>query len=81
MFAFFKRAVGAVVAFKDRAVASLVAGLALSSTGAHAVVIDTAAATTGITNAQVAVLVVLGAMITMSAAVYGVKKILRLLGR
>lgn len=52
--------------------------LAVSS--AHAV-IDTTAATGGISDAQTAVLVVLGAMITMSAAVYGVKKILRLLGR
>lgn len=54
--------------------------LALVAGSAHAV-IDTTAATGGITDAQAAVLVVLGAMITMSAAIYGVKKILRLLGR
>ena len=44
-------------------------------------VIDVAAATTGISDAQTAVLAVLAAMITMAAAIYGVKKVLRLLGR
>lgn len=62
--------------------------LAVVASGASALVvgsahaaIDTTAATGGITDAQTAVLVVLGAMITMAAAIYGVKKILRLLGR
>ena len=44
-------------------------------------VIDVTAATTGITDAQVAVLAVLAAMIVMAAAIYGVRKVLRLLGR
>lgn len=61
-------------------VAGAAVGVAVVSNSAHAV-IDTAAATTGISDAQTAVLVVLGAMITMGAAVYGVKKILRLIGR
>lgn len=54
--------------------------LGLLSAPAHAV-IDVAAATTGISDAQTAVLAVLAAMITMAAAIYGVKKVLRLLGR
>lgn len=54
------------------------AALVLSS-GAHAA-IDISAATTGITDAQAAVLGVLAAMITMAAAIFGVKKVLRLLG-
>ena len=43
--------------------------------------IDVTAATTGISDAQTAVLAVLAAMITMAAAIYGVRKVLRLLGR
>lgn len=43
--------------------------------------IDVTAATTGVGDAQTAVLAVLAVMITMSAAIYGVKKVLRLLGR
>lgn len=54
------------------------AALVLSS-GAHAAV-DITAATTGISDAQTAVLGVLAAMITMAAAIFGVKKVLRLLG-
>ena len=42
-------------------------------------VIDTAAATTGISDASTAVLLVLAAMITMAAAVYGVRKVLGLI--
>lgn len=44
-------------------------------------VIDVTAATTGVSDAQTAVLAVLAVMITMAAAIYGVKKVLRLLGR
>jgi hypothetical protein len=44
-------------------------------------VIDVTAATTGISDAETAVLAVLAAMVTMAAAIYGVKKVLRLLGR
>ena len=55
------------------------AGLVLSQ-GAQAA-IDVTAATTGVSDAQTAVLAVLAAMITMAAAIYGVKKVLRLLGR
>ena len=43
--------------------------------------IDVAAATTGIADAQTAVLAVLAVMITMAAAIFGVKKVLKLLGR
>jgi len=42
--------------------------------------IDVTAATTGITDASTAVLAVLGAMITMGAAVFGLKKVKRLIG-
>lgn len=57
-------------------------GLALSGLAfAQATPIDVTAATDGISAAQVAVLAVLAAMIVMAAAVYGVKKVLRLLGR
>lgn len=43
--------------------------------------IDVTAATAGVTDAQTAVLAVLAVMITMAAAIFGVKKVLRLLGR
>lgn len=55
-------------------------GALVLSTGAHAA-IDVAAATTGISDAQTAVLAVLAAMITMAAAVFGVRKVLALIGR
>ncbi|WHZ11203.1 MAG: hypothetical protein OJF60_001642 [Burkholderiaceae bacterium] len=55
-------------------------GALVLSQGAHAA-IDVTAATTGIADAQTAVLAVLAAMITMAAAVYGVVKVLALLGR
>ena len=58
----------------------LVGGLALASLSSFAV-IDVTAATTGISDAETAVLAVLAAMVTMAAAIYGVKKVLRLLGR
>lgn len=65
----------------SRAPALLAAAAAfLVSTGAHAA-IDITAATAGIGDAQTAVLGVLAVMITMAAAVYGVKKVLRLIGR
>jgi len=57
-----------------------VAALALGAVSSFAA-IDTTAATSGIADAQAATLVVLGAMVTMGAAVFGVKKILRLIGR
>lgn len=64
---------------------NLFAKLALVSAalvgGSAYAVVDVTAATTGIADAQVAVLAVLAVMITMSAAVYGVKKVLRLIGR
>lgn len=61
---------------------SRVAALAVVSAPllSHAA-IDVTAATTGISDAQTAVLAVLAAMITMAAAVFGVKKVLRLIGR
>ncbi len=55
------------------------AGALVLAASSHAT-IDVTAATTGISDAQVAVLAVLAAMITMAAAIYGVRKVLRLLG-
>lgn len=64
-----------------RAGVSLAAfGAAVLSSGAHAA-IDVTAATTGIADAQTAVLAVLAAMIVMAAAVFGVRKVLKLIGR
>ena len=61
---------------------ALVSGVALATvSGSAFAVIDVTAATTGISDAQTAVLAVLAAMITMAAAIYGVRKVLRLLGR
>lgn len=54
--------------------------VSLASLPAFAAV-DVTAATTGVGDAQTAVLAVLAVMITMAAAVFGVKKVLRLLGR
>ena len=65
---------------KTNLVRVLVGGLALASVSSFAV-IDVTAATTGVADASTAVLAVLAAMITMAAAIYGVKKVLRLLGR
>lgn len=55
-------------------------GALVLSQGAQAAV-DITAATTGISDAQTAVLGVLAAMITMAAAVFGIRKVLKLLGR
>lgn len=43
--------------------------------------IDISTATAAITAAQTAVLAVLGAMVTMAGAVWGLRKIVRLFGR
>jgi hypothetical protein len=43
-------------------------------------VLDVTAATTGIDDATTAVVTVLGAMITMGAAFFGLKKVKRLIG-
>lgn len=43
--------------------------------------IDVASATSGISDAQTAVLAVLAVMITMAAAIFGVKKVLSLIGK
>ena len=56
------------------------AGL-MAVAGSSFAVVDVTAATTGIADAQVAVLAVLAVMVTMGAAVYGVKKVLSLIGR
>lgn len=61
-------------------VAALLAGLSLFAAPAFAV-IDVTAATAGVSDAQTAILAVLAAMITLAAAVYGVRKVLKLLGR
>ena len=55
-------------------------GALVLSQGAQAAV-DVASATAGIADAQTAVLAVLAVMITMAAAIFGVKKVLKLLGR
>jgi hypothetical protein len=73
-----KKGVSAMNKFARVIVPSSLA-LALMSS-AHAA-IDVTEATAGIADAQTAVLAVLGTMITMAAAVYGVKKVLRLIGR
>ena len=64
--------------FATRAVSA--AGLLALSVPSFAA-IDVTAATGGIADAQTAVLAVLGVMITMAAAIYGVKKVLRLIGK
>lgn len=57
-----------------------VIGGALVPVVSHAA-IDVTAATTGITDAQTAVLAVLAAMIAMGVAVWGVRKVLKFFGR
>jgi len=81
-FTFLMSAIGpmllrALTMFSPRVAAG---GLALASLSSFAA-IDVTAATTGVSDASTAVLSVLAAMITMAAAIYGVKKVLRLLGR
>jgi len=53
----------------------------LLAAGSSFAVIDITAATTGVADAETAVLGVLAVMITMGAAIYGVKKVRSLLGR
>lgn len=68
--------------FMNKFTKSLVAGAGLVALSAPTwAVIDVTAATGGVADASTAVLAVLAAMITMAAAIYGVKKVLRLLGR
>lgn len=55
-------------------------GAVTLATASHAA-IDVTAATAGITDAQTAVITVIGAMITFAAARYGLRKVLGLLGR
>lgn len=52
--------------------------LALASVSSFAA-IDVTAATTGVSDAQTAVLSVMAVMITMAAAIYGVRRVLALL--
>jgi len=49
--------------------------------GSSFAAVDITAATGGIADAQTAVLAVLAVMITMAAAVFGVRKVLKLIGR
>lgn len=60
--------------------APFLAAAAMIASPAFAAV-DVTAATTGISDAQTAVLAVLAVMITMAAAIFGVRKVLKLLGR
>lgn len=52
----------------------------LATSGNVFAAVDITAATTGIGDAQTAVLGVLAVMITMAAAIFGVRKVLKLLG-
>jgi hypothetical protein len=64
-----------------RAVLLPVAGAAtVLALPAHAA-IDVSAATSGIADAQTALLAVLAAMLTLGVAVWGVKKVVRFFGR
>lgn len=56
-------------------------GLVLAASVPSFAAIDVTAATAGVSDAQTAVLAVLAVMITMAAAIFGVKKVLRLLGK
>ena len=58
-----------------------VAAGALALAGASHAAIDIATATAGVSDAQTAVLAILALMVTMSAAVYGLRKVMRLFGR
>lgn len=58
----------------------LAAGVLVAAGSANAA-IDITTATAGITDAQTAVVTVLGLMITMAAAVFGLRKVIGLLGR
>jgi hypothetical protein len=55
-------------------------GLALVA-GSSFAAVDVTAATAGVADAQTAVLAVLGVMITMAAAIFGVVKVLGLIKR
>lgn len=55
------------------------AGLLLGAAASHAA-IDTTAAMAGVADAQSAVVVVIGGMITFAIAVYGLKRVWRLFG-
>jgi hypothetical protein len=65
---------------KNLSVLALAVASALVSLPSFAA-IDVATATAGIADAQTAVLTVLGVMITMAAAIYGVVKVLGLIKR
>jgi len=58
----------------------VVSGSALLLVGQAHAALDVTAATTGITDATTAVVAVLGAMIVMGAAFFGLKKIKALIG-
>lgn len=58
----------------------LVSGLAFGASAPAWAALDITAATTGITDATVAVVAVIGAMIVMGAAFFGLKKIKALIG-
>ena len=60
--------------------AVVLAGLVVAGTVSANAAIDVTAATGGINDASTAVLAVLAVMITMAAAVFGVKKVLHLIG-
>jgi hypothetical protein len=65
--------------YKFARIGAGVGALVLGSSAFAAV--DVAAATTGISDAQTAVLAVLGAMTTMYAAIFGVRKALQFIRR
>jgi hypothetical protein len=55
------------------------ASVALAVMSSANAAVDVTAATAGIADAQTAVLAVLATMITMAAAIFGVRKVLRLI--
>lgn len=63
--------------FRYVPVAAVLGALSLPSFAA----IDVTAATTGVSDAQTAILAVLAAMIGLAVAVWGVRKVLRMFGR
>jgi len=65
----------------NKTFARVVGGSLALAAGSSFAAIDVTAATSGVADAQTAVLAVLAVMITMAAAIFGVKKVLRLLGR
>lgn len=61
-------------------ISSAAIAVALSAGSAHAA-LDVTAATTAVSDAQTAMLAVLGAMLTLAVAVWGLRRVIRMFGR